>query len=132
MVTIVDFSYGSTGVGGGSGDITNGGNTTGAAITVGTNDNYDFNLEANGSTVATARSDGSFMVGNPMMMNLGGALMRVESNPWDASGDYAHINNEMYKNGNAHTGKIIGKNISVEDNMQLIEKSLTDLKKHEA
>ena len=28
--------------------------------------------------------------------------------------------------------KIIGKNISVEDNMQLIEKSLTDLKKHEA
>lgn len=32
---------------GGSGDITNGGNTTGAAITIGTNDAFDLNLETN-------------------------------------------------------------------------------------
>ena len=37
------------GSGGGSGDITNGGNTTGAAITIGTNDNFALNFETNGS-----------------------------------------------------------------------------------
>jgi len=37
-----------TASGGGSGDITNGGNTTGAAITIGTNDAFDLNLETNG------------------------------------------------------------------------------------
>ncbi len=98
----------SSGISGGSGDIADGGNSNGAAITIGTNDNYNFNLEANGSTVATARSDGSFLVGSANMINLGGALVRVESNPFDASGDYAHINNEMYKNGDPHSGKIIG------------------------
>lgn len=34
--------------GGGSGDILNGGNTTGSTVTVGTNDNNSFNLETNG------------------------------------------------------------------------------------
>jgi len=36
--------------GGGSGDITNGGNTTGAAITIGTNDAFGLNFETNGVT----------------------------------------------------------------------------------
>ncbi len=44
--------------GGGSGDITNGGNTTGAAITIGTNDAYALNLETGGTTVATFSSTG--------------------------------------------------------------------------
>ncbi len=98
----------SAGVGGGSGDISNGGNTNGADITIGTNDAYDLNLEASGSTVATVSSDGEFIVGSPNAMFSGTKKLRVESNPWDASGDFAHINNEMYKNGNAHFGKIIG------------------------
>ena len=34
----------------GSGDITNGGNTTGAAVTIGTNDAFGLNLETNGTT----------------------------------------------------------------------------------
>ncbi len=38
------------GAGGGSGDISNGGNTTGAAITIGTNDNFGLNFETNNIT----------------------------------------------------------------------------------
>lgn len=39
--------------GGGSGDITNGGNTTGAAVTIGTNDAFGLNLETNNVTRAS-------------------------------------------------------------------------------
>ncbi len=98
----------SAGVGGGSGDISNGGNTTGADITIGTNDAYDLDLEANGSTVAKISSDGEFIMGTLGSMFSGKKNFRIETNPWDASGDFTHINNEIYKNGNAHFGKIIG------------------------
>jgi hypothetical protein len=47
---------------GGSGDILNGGNTTGANVTVGTNDAHDFKLEANNITSLTI--DGTFGAGN--------------------------------------------------------------------
>lgn len=48
---------------GGSGDISNGGNTTGADITIGTNDAFDLNLEANGVTALTVANGGNIGIG---------------------------------------------------------------------
>ncbi len=47
----------------GAGDINDGGNTNGAAITIGTNDNFDFNLESNGTTRMTIEDDGDVGIG---------------------------------------------------------------------
>ncbi len=49
--------------GAGAGDIIDGGNSEGAAVTIGTNDNFDLNLEANGSTVMTIENDGDVGIG---------------------------------------------------------------------
>lgn len=46
-----------------AGDIFNGGNTTGATVTIGTNDAQDLFLESNGITRAELRDDGMFYVG---------------------------------------------------------------------
>lgn len=50
--------------GGGSGDILNGGNTTGATVTVGTNDANAFNLETNNVTRVAIGSTGGTKIGN--------------------------------------------------------------------
>ncbi len=49
---------------GGTGDILNGGNTTGAAITIGTNDNFGLNLETNNTTVASLSNSGAALFKN--------------------------------------------------------------------
>lgn len=45
--------------GGGSGDILQGGNSFGAAVTIGTNDNFGINLETNGSTRFSINNSGA-------------------------------------------------------------------------
>lgn len=51
--------------GGGSGDITNGGNTTGAAVVVGTNDNQNFTLERNNTAQVTYNTNGELLLVPP-------------------------------------------------------------------
>ena len=48
-----------TQVGAGAGDILNGGNTNGAAITIGTNDAFDLNFETSGTTKMTISATGT-------------------------------------------------------------------------
>ncbi len=50
---------------GGSGDIANGGNSFGAAATIGTNDNFALNFETNSSTKMTVLSTGEVGIGTP-------------------------------------------------------------------
>jgi hypothetical protein len=54
---------------GSGGDIANGGNTTGAAVVVGTNDAYNLELEANGSTALTVESGGDVLVANTLKLS---------------------------------------------------------------
>ncbi len=51
---------------GGSGDINNGGNAFGSAITIGTNDNYDLNFETHNITRLTVTSSGDVNVNNDL------------------------------------------------------------------
>lgn len=59
-------------VSGGSGDINNGGNTTGAAITIGTNDAFDLNFETSGVTrmnITGGASTGGVVTLSPVVTN---------------------------------------------------------------
>jgi hypothetical protein len=49
---------------GGTGDILQGGNTFGTALTIGTNDNFGFNLETNNTTVASLSTTGAALFKN--------------------------------------------------------------------
>jgi hypothetical protein len=69
---------------GGSGDITNGGNTTGAAITIGTNDAFGLNLETNNVTrmaITGGASTGGVVTLSPVVTNTNTAaeVLRINS-----------------------------------------------------
>ncbi|MGH7197060.1 MAG: hypothetical protein ACREGJ_04850 [Candidatus Saccharimonadales bacterium] len=49
---------------GGNGDVLQGGNSVGAAITIGTNDNYNFSLETNNQTRLTVDTSGNVGIGD--------------------------------------------------------------------
>jgi hypothetical protein len=71
-------------VSGGSGDITNGGNTTGAAITIGTNDAFGLNLETNNVTrmaITGGASTGGVVTLSPVVTNTNTAaeVLRINS-----------------------------------------------------
>ncbi len=59
-----------------TGDIMNGGNTDGGAITIGTNDEYALNFETNGVTRALFDTDGHFLPGADNTYDLGSSSIR--------------------------------------------------------
>lgn len=88
---------------GGSGDINNGGNTTGAAITIGTNDNFALNLETNNTTRISLDSTS---------INIGKALTNrviLETSAGSTSGgvEFISSNNAVNNVGYKFTGAAI-------------------------
>jgi len=96
------------GAGGGSGDVLLGGNTTAAAMTIGTNSNFGLNLEVNGDTKIAIGTDGQVAFGNSVTPpNRLLSSFVVDRNPFDVStGQYANIRNSALFNGVSNTGTL--------------------------
>ncbi len=94
-------------VGGGSGDVSNGGNSFAAAMTLGTNDNNSLNIETNGSTKMVIGPDGQMTFGNGTLPNTSEVFFNLTANPWWVStGDYASVFNDALFNGSNHNGTV--------------------------
>jgi hypothetical protein len=84
--------------GGGSGDILDGGNTEGADVTIGTNDAFALNLEANGSTELTIDASGRIGIGTAPI-----ATTKVRTYPTVADGYTTASSTNLWANPSGST-----------------------------
>jgi trimeric autotransporter adhesin len=87
------LSIGNCAGSGGYGDIINGGNTTGAAVSIGTNDVFGLNLKTNNTTVASLSSSGALVLINSS--NSTGAFVIQKSSASDTLFSADTTNNKL-------------------------------------
>ena len=93
-----------------SGAIVNGGNTLGGALTIGTNDNFAFNLETNGTNRVTISGDGLINIGQGIAQRV--VLNSAASSASGAIELIANNGSSLSDNGVKITGGTYGQNFA--------------------